>query len=188
MKHKRQLKFYNHNDDDDDEADNNDSEYRDIESIGLEDLPLSETLLDGAEIFKRIRFLSRWENRVDSRGGVRVSVGDIHLWGISSHGVADMARFQMCVSICVHIVPYYDWIYAGIDQGDPTTFGSSKIWLFPGFVGRTRETSLPIIVLISNSKRVRRKGLRALLCKASGLAWQRFPNFGNDLSVVGFRK
>jgi hypothetical protein len=157
VRNKRQLKIHIHNEDDED--DDYYGQNKDIETIVREDLPLSGTLVDGPEIFKRVKFLSRWEDRSESRGELYRTFGYIHLWTLCCHGVAEMARFQMVVSIHIQWNLYRDWVLAGLL---PDEIEGWFVAAFIGFVGRSREQSLPVLIGISTSKRLRRRLFKVL--------------------------
>jgi hypothetical protein len=101
-----------------------------------------------------VRFLSLWENRMESRGHLYASAGDVHLWDTSSLGSIVEAEIQMHISIHVHLKPHVDWILSGRRPNE------IELWdyrFFTGFVGRTREESSAVLLLILESKRARRR-------------------------------
>lgn len=110
-----------------------------------------QVLTDGPEIFKRIRFLSRWENDAESRG---YRLKEFRGWSISTrHNVARMARFQILVSVAAQLIFHKHWIYAGVERKSPLTRWCAVM----AFIGVNRAKSVPVIILMSLSKKVRRR-------------------------------
>ncbi|KAF2430873.1 hypothetical protein EJ08DRAFT_697081 [Tothia fuscella] len=154
-----QRNIFNRNKDEDEDEDENSDNYRnqDIESLTRECLSFSESIVNGPEIFKRVKFLSRWEDQLESRGSFRGIVGNIHLWGISSRShVTTMARFQFRVAIYIHLKISSAWICG------PDPLDMHRVGFFTGFAGRSRKQSSPVIIVASDSKRTRRRALRVL--------------------------
>lgn len=152
MKHRRKLVI--RDDGDDDEEDNYDEQYSNIDALARK--ALSKSLVDGPEIFKRVKFLSRWEDRRESRGSLLVTVGDMTLWSSSSQGVAGMANFQLKVSICVQLLSHPKYISADLP------IPGSKVTVLTGFAGRSLGESFPIILIISESRKLRRRVAKVL--------------------------
>jgi hypothetical protein len=140
---------------DNDDGDNDDDGHSlDIERISQIDLPTSEASPDSPELFKRIRFLSSWEDRIDSRGPLWLRVGDFFIWDTSSAASILETETRMHVSILRHIEPFHDWIYSA----------TRVPWFrfFIGFIGRNREQSSPVLVLILDSKKARQRCLKVM--------------------------
>ena len=162
MAHQRQLDTHNYgeNHEGGGEDDAHEGSENIIEALIQENLSCSEIFAGGPDIFKRVKFLTRWEDRSESRGPHWATIGDIHFWSISHQGAAGMARFQMSVSTVVQLHLYQHWIRdcqpgVAIPQELVT-----KIRV--GFVGRSLEQSLPVIIVTAYSKRVRRRAAKVL--------------------------
>jgi len=143
-----------------DKDDIHDRHSKNIETLVEENLSRSESLVDGPDIFKRVKFLTRWEDRYESRGNLWTTIGNIHLWSTSSQGVASMAGFQMLVSISFQLRLYRDWICKR--QPGEIAPPRMRIAVRIGFAGHSREQSLPIIVMTTYSKGTRRRAMKVL--------------------------
>ncbi|KAK7985802.1 hypothetical protein PG988_003424, partial [Apiospora saccharicola] len=60
---------------------------------------------DSPEIFKRVRFLSRWEDRPESRGDYAGHVQGIHLWVFSESGWIRDIEMQLAAMTLYHMEP-----------------------------------------------------------------------------------
>jgi hypothetical protein len=154
-----QLRIQNHGQTHDDEDEDDDRHSKNIETL----LSRSEGLVEGPHIFKRVKFLTRWEDRVESRGRLIHTIGNIRLWRTSFQGVASMANFQMQLSIWFQLHRYRHWIFE---------HQLEAIAMNIGFAGHSREQSLPIVILTADSKRIRRRAMKVLKL----LAWLGTPS------------
>ncbi|KAK6080924.1 hypothetical protein SCUP234_05022 [Seiridium cupressi] len=117
---------------------------------------------EGPEVFKRVRFLSRWEDLPESRGFVFASFGNVHLWTISLHGYAGMIKHQMALSTVVQAGRFFDYIHADQESCVPYHDVRSRLWFKLGFIGRSKMRSVPALVLYSESRKVRSRARRVL--------------------------
>ncbi|KAK6084031.1 hypothetical protein SCUP515_01727 [Seiridium cupressi] len=117
---------------------------------------------EGPEVFKRVRFLSRWEDLPESRGFVFASFGNVHLWTISLHGYAGMIKNQMALSTVVQAGRFFDYIHADQESCVPYHDVRSRLWFKLGFIGRSKMRSVPALVLYSELRKVRSRARRVL--------------------------
>jgi len=162
MAHQRQLDTHNcgENHEGGGEDDAHGGSEKIIEALIEENLSCSEIFANGPDIFKRVKFLTRWEDRSESRGHHWATVGDIHFWYIAPQGAAGTARFQMVVSAAVQLRLYKHWIW-DCQPGVVTSRELAAV-VRVRFVGRSLEQSLPVIVIIAHSKRTRRRAVKVL--------------------------
>lgn len=144
-----------------DEDDIHDRCSKDIETLVQEGLSRSEGPVDGPDVFKRVKFLTRWEDRYESRGNLWITIGNIHFWSTSSQGVASMARYEMAVSLVCQIYLYQNWIWEGQPRKIATRW-KRTIGMRIAFAGYSREKSLPIIIITSYSKKARTRAMKVL--------------------------
>lgn len=138
-----------------------------IEDAVSDKLLNRKSVMDSPEVFKRVRFLSRWEKCADSREGRIFSAGDVHFWDMSDRGWSGMARYQMGKSLLDYLVHSHALRDASLWSSYRSSDPEHNIFITPAFVGRTREESRPIILLYSNLKGPRRRALKL----AKELAW-----------------
>lgn len=159
-------------------ADNDEEEDLDITTaVRDNNIHTGEFLTNGPEIFKRVRFLSRWETLAESRG---TPFNTFRGWHISGYGAAGMAAYQIRMSLSVQILLYIQWIYTGVEK-----LALNNIGFIFAYIGTTRESSVPTIVVMSLSKQVRRRCSKVL----NRLSWlgkgSRIPLIISQLSAFG---
>jgi hypothetical protein len=138
-----------------DKDDRNHGHSNDIENVAEQNLLPVEGFADGPEIFKRVRFLSRWEDLGESRGSLVRSFGNVHIWGLSFSPLAKMASFQIRVMVVAQLLLYRNWILPKANQAE-------GLWFRSFFMGHSREQSTPVIVLFAETKRARRRALKVV--------------------------
>jgi hypothetical protein len=141
-------------------------EEEDIEGMVLEKLLKYKPVIDSPDIFKRVRFLSRWEDCPESRESRFCSIGDVHFWTMGTNGWAGLAQKQMRNAVRYHFSGS-----SGLRDIGPWSYNklhpAHRIWVMVGFVGRTREESRPIVLLYSGLEELRRCALKTV----KELAW-----------------
>ncbi|KAK7962958.1 uncharacterized protein PG986_003783 [Apiospora aurea] len=120
-------------------------------------LPMRQNMVS-PDIFKRVRFLSRWEGRDDSRGALRViSFNDIQFWGFSQNGWIPETKFQLdamtFTHLCLSEIPGWETPEKILDKR--AAFGAV-------FAGYKKTTSIPLIMIISEKPMLRKYSLTTL--------------------------
>ncbi|KAI1263575.1 hypothetical protein F5Y18DRAFT_122145 [Xylariaceae sp. FL1019] len=106
--------------------------------------------IDGLQVFKRVRLLSRWEDQLDSRGRQFFHIGEVCFWDLSSdHAVAVSAFFQMAVAIITQL------IISPIHKQD-------QVIIMYCFGGRTLASSIPSIFVLSKVREARQGVARSI--------------------------
>jgi hypothetical protein len=117
------------------------------------DLAISSKTEEGPEVFKRVRFLSRWEFRHESRGILRYQVDQYSWWR----------------AVCPEAMAMKQVVAGTFERKKWSSSGpirSSKwekricIGLF--FVGKTLQQSIPVLVIFSMDKKQRREACKFL--------------------------
>ncbi|KAK6821324.1 hypothetical protein PG987_015724 [Apiospora arundinis] len=101
---------------------------------------------DGPEIFKRVKFLSRWEDREESRGFHKKLNNGVHFWHASAAGSGLEIESQIGAMTHLHLksiplaeaLPQMDW--------DPI-FPVDNIVFMTGFAGTSKASSVPVIII-----------------------------------------
>ncbi|KAK8043334.1 hypothetical protein PG993_005764 [Apiospora rasikravindrae] len=134
------------------------------ESQGDEDLHriLSKRQsMDSPEIFKRVRFLSRWEDRDDSRGPHSgLSFNNVHFWLFSKEGWIPEIQFQLYVMTWIHL-SLLEFRSDSISETSRSLFGTGIV-LRVVFAGYRKTMSIPVIMIIGVSPRHRKQALTLL--------------------------
>ena len=107
------------------------------------DLISTSNTEEGPEIFKRVRFLSRWEFRIESRGSLLTKTGQYNWW-VANCLEATAMKQALVDALCEN---WDDSIYA---------VEGVNIFLNLFFVGSTLQQSRPVFLLFSTSKVERR--------------------------------
>jgi hypothetical protein len=142
---------------DDEEIEEEDTE-NDHSIVALQE---SKTMPDDTpDIFKRVRFLTSWLDRTDSRGQLYTSLGDVHLWDTSQLPEVFEAEVQMHVSIKLHLAPYHDYILSARRSSEMESNWTYRF--FTGFIGTSIETSQPVLVLIMKSAAGRKRLMKLI--------------------------
>jgi hypothetical protein len=134
------------------------SDWEDASSL---DLVTSIKTEDGPEVFKRVRFLSRWEFRRESRGHLAYRI-DQYNWWWAYCPEATVMRDTLGTA--------FDTSVAGrgfARQRYSTLDPSISIGLF--FVGKSLQQSIPVLVIFSMDKKMRMKACNLF----SGFDWVR---------------
>lgn len=108
---------------------------------------------DGPEIFKRVRFLSRWENREESRGPFRFRTGEYCWWRASCF---EAKTIKNAVARVLSRTLSSDLL-----RTCKTWDTTIAVSLF--FVGQSVQQSRPILVIFSMEKTKRKKAWK--FCK-----------------------
>ncbi|KAF7522016.1 hypothetical protein G7054_g12273 [Neopestalotiopsis clavispora] len=126
-------------------------------NFGYEDLSeliAKRETLDGPNIFKRVRYISRWEDFEDSRGNLTATIDGIRFWGFGSNGWADQAFWNILTLTAVELA-WRDW--CGHRPGPDTSLDAYVIVLTVRFAGYTKSTSVPIITVLVKHQRYRQR-------------------------------
>ncbi|KAK8062029.1 hypothetical protein PG994_008395 [Apiospora phragmitis] len=108
----------------------------------LRDILSKRQAMEGPEIFKRVRFLSRWEDRDESRGSLAASLNDIHLWYLNQ-GEID---FQLKAMAYTRLVPEFRQYKGHVSSWEAGNVVPCAILV--GFVGYKRSMSIPVITIL----------------------------------------
>ncbi|KAK8071609.1 hypothetical protein PG996_004957 [Apiospora saccharicola] len=109
---------------------------------------------DSPEIFKRVRFLSRWEDRPESRGDYAGHVQGIHLWVFSESGWIRDIEMQLAAMTLYHMEPALEGVRSLTEnQVLPKTKGI----VYLRFAGLSEERSIPVLVIVCEHPTVRRR-------------------------------
>ncbi|KAI1327118.1 hypothetical protein F5Y16DRAFT_399667 [Xylariaceae sp. FL0255] len=111
--------------------------------------------IDGPEIFKRVRLLTRWEDRLEYRGDRTLFIDGISFWEMTSH---DVVR-QMGLAILVRILASTNSVWSGFEE--LPEFDSGLLYNFL-FAGCTRTQSVPIILVTANLGKIRRRAAKMI--------------------------
>lgn len=127
-------------------------------SRGALDLLSSKTEyipVDSPDMFKRARYLTRWEDNLECRGDLLQRFGRVGFWGFSNNdNWALAARKQMSYSV-------YELLRSSVKH-------AVGPWLYIfGFVGNTRQDSVLCILILSNHKSLQDRSSRLV----KQLAW-----------------
>ncbi|KAH8204165.1 hypothetical protein TruAng_001717 [Truncatella angustata] len=115
--------------------------------------------LNGPEVFKRVRFITRWEDLEESRKGFSCTVGGIGFWRASHEGWCGMAYLQVLVLVMVQIREM-----KLIASRENTLHTKMKMCLY--FAGCDKRNSIPVLVVFAESA-VQRKRVRKVLGRLS---------------------
>ncbi|OWY55261.1 hypothetical protein AALT_g6864 [Alternaria alternata] len=125
------------------------------------DLITMPDIEEGPEVFKRVRFLSRWEFRLESRGPLRYKTGQYNWWKARGPEAMPM-KLALAAALRENLD---DRVYAG--AGPSRLARSMMIGLW--FVGSTLQQSRPILVIYSMTKKARREAWKC----STGIDWIR---------------
>lgn len=95
---------------------------------------------NGPEIFKRVRFLTRWQDADELRGPIYGTINETHFWYLTSHATYVGAQIRnkliddLYMGEWFRTKRYFDVIYTVL------------------FVGKTRQQSYPVVVLYCKDK------------------------------------
>jgi hypothetical protein len=124
------------------------------------DLAISSKTEEGPEVFKRVRFLSRWEFRHESRGILRYQVDQYSWWR----------------AVCPEAIAMRKGAAGAFRRRKrsnpvPSRFAKWESTIFTNlyFVGETLQQSRPVLVLFCMDKKRRREGWEIL----SDIEWVR---------------
>jgi hypothetical protein len=134
---------------------------------------------DSPDVFKRVRFLSRWEDLQESRGPLVVKIGAFGLWGLKGPGLA--AYHQMSKSLVAEYTCSWNRVVEGVSWPDQCFICS----VF--FVGTSVKNSTPVILIYAETRELRenviktlqnvdwlKSNTRIMLASASGNLFLRF--------------
>ncbi|KAH8632896.1 hypothetical protein IG631_11530 [Alternaria alternata] len=125
------------------------------------DLVTMSDIKEGPEVFKRVRFLSRWEFRLESRGPLRYKTGQYNWWKASCPETLAMRK-------ALRVAFNENWAEHVFPTGTPRRWQESLFINF-FFVGSTLQQSRPVLVIFSMSKKVRRETQKHF----TGIDWVR---------------
>lgn len=125
------------------------------------DLVTMSDIKEGPEVFKRVRFLSRWEFRLESRGPLRYKTGQYNWWGADCPETLAMRK-------ALRVAFNENWAEHVFPTGTPRRWQESVFINF-FFVGSTLQQSRPVLVIFSMSKKVRRETQKHF----TGIDWVR---------------
>lgn len=101
---------------------------------------------DGPEIFKRVRFLSRWEDRDESRGNLRWTVNSFHFWEAADVEYLSDVFLQLRLMTTMHLLQTLEF---GCLQSSHQVFPHPKGFILSfQFAGFKRTTAIPAIILV----------------------------------------
>lgn len=103
---------------------------------------------NGPEIFKRVKFLSRWEDREDSRGGYERFNNGVHFWGLSKAGLVGDIDFQLGLMTHSHLDSLPSVEDSAHMDVDPI-FPDDVIVFMIGFAGMSKKVCVPVVVIFS---------------------------------------
>jgi hypothetical protein len=121
-------------------------------------IPISDKE-EGPEVFKRVRFLSRWEFRLESRGSLFAKIGHYNWWRATC--LEATAMKANLVDTLKKVPSKHLWPPRG------ASWSERKILINIYFVGSTLQESRPVMVIFSLSKKVRRKAWKY----CTGIDW-----------------
>ncbi|KAK8074430.1 hypothetical protein PG997_009093 [Apiospora hydei] len=146
------------------------NEYGDVQTYAASDFNTFEDFhhtlyrresIESPEIFKRVRFLSRWEDRGDSRGGLKpFNFEGIHFWAFSDNGWIPEIKFQLRAMTWRHLTHSESIKVAVSKNSDPEHKKHVAFGLF--FAGYNATVSIPVIKIISEEPLLREYALAAL--------------------------
>ncbi|CAN9411990.1 unnamed protein product [Alternaria alternata] len=116
---------------------------------------------EGPEVFKRVRFLSRWEFRLESRGSLFAKVGQYNWW-IASCLEATAMKVNL-INTLQNVSARHTWVSPG------ASWSERKLLFCVFFVGPTLQESRPVLVIFGMSKKVRREAWKHSI----GIDWIR---------------
>ncbi|ETS84733.1 hypothetical protein PFICI_02758 [Pestalotiopsis fici W106-1] len=112
--------------------------------------------MEGPDIFKRVRYISRWEDLEDSRGSLSATMNGIRFWGIGDNGWAIEAVWN----IRALAVAEANWQVH--ERELAPIFGENTCWYRVQFAGYTRKTSVPVLTVITGSQDTCQRIVKAL--------------------------
>jgi hypothetical protein len=124
------------------------------------DLATSSKTEEGPEVFKRVRFLSRWEFRHESRGKLRYQIDQYSWWGA---GCPEAVALRTVAASAILRRYRSERVSLKCDNWE-TCIGISLC-----FVGKTLQQSIPVLLVFSMDKKRRRRVWETL----SDLEWVR---------------
>ncbi|KAK8000747.1 Metallo-dependent hydrolase [Apiospora arundinis] len=101
---------------------------------------------DGPEIFKRVKFLSRWEDSMESRGTHEMFNNGTHFWYLNTAGSGHGITHQIFLMTYdqLDLIPENEWW----KQADcDLVFPEDNIVFQVGFAGSSARFSVPVIIL-----------------------------------------
>lgn len=125
------------------------------------DLVTMSDIKEGPEVFKRVRFLSRWEFRLESRGLLRFKTGQ-HSWWRAVCPEAEAMK-QALGAALREVCGGYRFDFPGLSLWERTVFINVY------FVGSTLRQSRPVLFIFSMTKKVRREAWKHF----TGIDWIR---------------
>lgn len=125
------------------------------------DLVTMSDIKEGPEVFKRVRFLSRWEFRLESRGPLRYKTGQYNWWKAN-------CPETLAMRTALRVAFNENWAEHVFPTGTPRRWQESLFINF-FFVGSTLQQSRPVLVIFSMSKKVRRETQKHF----TGIDWVR---------------
>jgi hypothetical protein len=123
--------------------------HSDWEDASSMDLVTSFKTEEGPEVFKRVRFLSRWEFRNESRGKLRYRINQYNWWTTTCP-----EAFVMRKTLRIAFEKKADSL-SFARQKHKTWDRALCINLF--FVGKTLQQSVPVLFIFSMDQKMRRK-------------------------------
>lgn len=122
-------------------------EYIDMDII--REIMAQRESVDGPGIFKRVRYISRWEDLDDSRAMARyTTINGTHFWPPTPGSAFEAAGNILGITLAEVL-----WQTRGADGDYSTMFL---------FAGKTRSTSVPVVLLFASSREMRRRALQAV--------------------------
>jgi len=126
-----------------------------IESSVPVDLLRTQEVEDSPEVFKRVRFITRWEDFEESRGCLILSIGGIHCWRVAYNSPAAMPCQQIIDTLGEEFLCRGDFIFR---DGS----GSDYFQYCLLFFGADLQRSKPIILLYSEERRLRHRAMKVI--------------------------
>ncbi|KAK9412941.1 hypothetical protein SUNI508_12246 [Seiridium unicorne] len=122
----------------------------------LHEIVAAQHIAEGPDIFKRVRFITRWEDLDESRGSLNTIVNGIHFWAIQKEGWAGMARFQ--ISVLMNFQLTWQQVVSGVERGQSTFDWATDV----AFVGYSKKTSVLVAIVYSEYPMIRRRAWKTL--------------------------
>jgi hypothetical protein len=127
-----------------------------IEDSIPSNLLIAHNVEDSPEVFKRTRFVTRWQDSEQSRDFNFVKVGAMTCWAPA--GPALPVRRRICDILREHVERRERYIFQPPKARQPISPRSITCGMF--FIGPELQKSKPFILIYSESKSIRRRALK----------------------------
>lgn len=131
-----------------------------IESSVPVDLLRTQEVEESPEVFKRVRFITRWEDLEESKGSLMLSIGGLHYWRVAHNSPATMPRRQILNTLHENFLREGDFIFKDVS-------GSHRFYYHLSFFGADLQRSKPIILIYCEERRLRQRAMKV----AKELPW-----------------